>query len=334
VDRLTLADLAAAWSDVEAMVDRTPEADRWCSGPDWILPAHDAFAPGSEPLLVREGEALACLARYEGPDGMVVIGGLEPLWGFACPLLGPDPATTAALVRRLLAADRDWDVAALGGLPPDRALLRAVGAQLIPLGRVGLAEGIVRQVAHLDADGDGEGGLEGFWSRRSARFRRNLRRAHRAAADAGLVVVDASDEPGLLARLQRIEAGSWKGMAGDGLASPTMAAFYRHQLERLRARQRVRALVATRDGADVGFIVGGRRGNAYRGLQLSYTESVRDLSVGHLLQAHEVQRLAAEGVRTYDLGMDLPYKRSWADRAVPSVTLVVHRASVAGRSLR
>ena len=332
MNRLTLADLAAAWADVEAMVDRTPGADRWCSGPDWILSAHRAFGAESEPLLVQEGDALACLARYQGPGGLVVIGGLEPLWGFACPLLGPAPATTAALVRRALAADRDWDVAALGGLPTDRALLRSVAAQLVPLGRVGVAEGIVRQVADLDPEGDA--GLERFWSRRSARFRRNLRRACRSAADAGLVIVDASTEPDLLARLQRIEAGSWKGMAGDGLASPTMAAFYRHQLERLRERQRVRALIATRDGVDVGFIVGGRRGNGYRGLQLSYAESVRDLSVGHLLQAREVERLTAEGVRSYDLGMDLPYKRSWADRAVPSATLVVHRASVVGRSLR
>ena len=44
-----------------------------------------------------------------------------------------------------------------------------------------------------------------------------------------------------------------------------------------------------------------------------------------LLQAAELERLAAEGVRTYDLGMDLGYKRSWADRAVPTVALVLRR---------
>ena len=327
MDRLTLADLDAGSTEVEALVDRTPGADRWCSGPDWTLPAHLAFAPGSHPILLREEHALACLARYR-EGGMNVVGGLEPLWGFACPLLGPDPAAGAGLVRHALAGDRTWDVIALGGMPLNRAVIETVAGQLAPLGQIGLAEGIVRQVADLGAD------LEGFWARRSSRFRRNLRRAQRLATDAGLEFVDVSADPDLHARLLRIEGDSWKGRAGDGLASPTMASFYRLQLDRLRRQGRVRAFVATLDSRDVGFIVGGCRDGRYRGLQLSYTESVRDLSVGHLLQAREVERLVAEGVHTYDLGMDLPYKRSWADRAVPSATLVVRRGSGLRRSLR
>jgi CelD/BcsL family acetyltransferase involved in cellulose biosynthesis len=310
------------------LVDRTPGADRWCSTLDWVLPAHRAFAPEAEPLVLRHDDTLALLARYRLPDERAVVAGLEPLWGFACPLLGPRPATGARRLAHALQARPDWAVAVLAGLPPDRDVLGAVGSELAALGRVGVGEGIVRQVADLGGD------LAGYWARRSSRFRRNLRRARQAAAARGLTIEDASDQADLHQRVLRIEARSWKGRAGEGLASPAMAEFYRCQLDRLAHQGRVRALVARLDGRDVGFIVGGRRARLYRGLQLSYAEEVRDLSVGHLLQAAELERLADEGVDTYDLGMDLGYKRAWADRAVASVTLVVHRPTLGSAPLR
>jgi CelD/BcsL family acetyltransferase involved in cellulose biosynthesis len=319
VERLSLADLDAATSDVEDLVDRTPGADPWCSTPDWVLPAHRAFAPDAEPVVLAGPQTMALLARYRTADGLAVIGGLEPLWGFACPLLGPDPAATARAAARYLAADPGWDLVVLPGLPHDAAVVRAVGGELCRLGPVRAARGITRQVADVAGD------LDAFWSRRSARFRRNLRRARRQAEDAGLHIEDAGAGGDLIERLLAIERRSWKGRTGDGLLAPSMARFYRDQADRLARRGRLRASVARLDGRDVGFIVGGRRHRRYRGLQLSFAEEVRHLSVGHLLQADAVQRLAAEGVTTYDLGMDLGYKRRWADRAVSSVTLAVNR---------
>jgi CelD/BcsL family acetyltransferase involved in cellulose biosynthesis len=328
VDQVSLAEVDARSDEVEDLVDRTPGADRWCSAPDWVLPAHQAFAPGTEPLVLAGRGSMACLARYETADGVPLLAGLEPLWGFACPLLGPDPGRSAAQLAAALARDPDWHAVALGGLPPDRAVLRAIADGLRTLGPARLGEGIVRQVADLDAD------VEGFWARRGSYLRRNVRRARRHAERVGLEVCDVSDQPDLHDRVVRIEQRSWKGRTGDGLASPEMAEFYRLQLGRLRRHGRVRALVARLDGVDVGFIVGGCRAGTYRGLQLSYAEEVRHLSVGHLLQAAELDRLAAEGVGTYDLGMDLDYKRAWADRAVASLTLLVVRGSDAGGRLR
>lgn len=328
MDRLSLAELDALSVEVESLVDRTPGADPWCSGPDWVVPAHHAFAPSSEPVLLWDGRSLAALARYETADGVPVLAGLEPLWGFACPLLGPDPAGSAARLADALAGDPGWATLVLSGLPADRERIRVIAGPLSRLGPIRIGSGIVRRVADLDAD------PEAFWARRGSRFRRNLRRARRQADDAGLAIVDASDDPALHDRALRIEARSWKGRAGDGLASPEMAEFYGLQLDRLSRRGRVRALVARLDGVDVGFIVGGRRRDGYRGLQLSYAQGVRDLSVGHLLQAAELERLAAEGVRTYDLGMDMAYKRSWADRGVASVMLLVQRGSESSVTLR
>jgi Acetyltransferase (GNAT) domain len=75
----------------------------------------------------------------------------------------------------------------------------------------------------------------------------------------------------------------------------------------------IRLSVARLDGADVGFILGGVIDGRYRGLQLSFAQSVRALSIGNLLQLHEIRSLCSEGVHTYDLGMDMEYKRAWSD---------------------
>ena len=63
----------------------------------------------------------------------------------------------------------------------------------------------------------------------------------------------------------------------------------------------------------------------YRGLQLGYDERYAGFSLGNVLQLQQMTALAAEGVRTYDLGMDMPYKLHWADRAFTTRTLVVRR---------
>lgn len=320
VDRLPPADLDGHAEEIEALVEQTPGADRWCSTLDWVLPAHLAFAPHAEPLLLHDVATVALLARYESVDGVPLIAGLEPLWGFACPLLGPQPGPSSRRLASALASDPDWEVLVLTGVSPQPEVLRPVMQALAALGPVRLMEGITRQVADLSD------GLASYWERRGSRFRRNVRRAQREAERRGLRIEDAAPDADLHHRLVRIEERSWKGRAGDGLVSPTMSEFYRLQVDRLGRQGRIRALVAVLDGQDVGFILGGRRHTLYRGLQLSFAEEVRALSVGHLLQAAELERLAGTGVTTYDLGMDLDYKRSWADRAVTTVTVVVRRA--------
>ncbi|MEZ5227644.1 MAG: GNAT family N-acetyltransferase [Acidimicrobiales bacterium] len=85
------------------------------------------------------------------------------------------------------------------------------------------------------------------------------------------------------------------------------------------------AVVATMHGSDVGYILGGVRDHRYRGLQLSYAAEAGSLSLGHLLQRHELHRMAADGVATYDMGMDMAYKQRMADRSMTSVMLVVRR---------
>ena len=170
-------------------------------------------------------------------------------------------------------------------------------------------------------------GGEHWLQRRSSRFRRNLRRAERTAANEGVEYLDISSDPGVFARLLQIESASWKGIEGSGITAPDMAQMYEHLTNRLAANSRLRATVATRAGEDIGFILGGVRGSTYRGLQLSYTEAAAALSIGHLLQWHQLRTLAvSDTIAWYDLGMSIGYKAQWSDKRVPSPLLIVNKS--------
>lgn len=325
--RLSLTELEQEWSQFESVLDQTTGIDHWCSGLDWVLPVHQGFGAAAEPLVFAsdtpEWPGYALLARYRLDDGRTMVAGLEPLWGFASPLVSAHVEELAAEVADELAS-WSWDHLVLPGLPAltdGHSFTARVAGPLTSLGRVGLADGIVRQVADL-ADG-----YEPWLARRSSRFRRNLHQSARRAGEAGLCFVDVSAEADVFARLAAIEHRSWKGREESGITGPEMAATYRTMINRLQPRGRLRAVVARLDATDVGYILGGVRAGIYRGLQLSYVQSAAGLSVGHLLQHHQLRVLCANGEATvYDLGMDLEYKQRWADRPVPTFTLVVERS--------
>ncbi len=314
--------MSARWRELEALVDATPGADPWCSGPDWVVPVHDAFAADSEPLVITGAAGAALLARYRSDGGAVYLAGLEPLWGFACPLLGPEPAAVAAMTVEALSAIRGWRVLVLTGLPESRSFLTAISTELAGLGPVRGHLGIERQVADLT------GGFDPWFGRRSARFRKTMRAIEREASAVGITLTDISRDADVFERCLRIEHRSWKGQVGDGITTGAMHHFYRELVARLGQRGRLEATIASVDGRDVGYILGGIRAGRYRGLQLSYTEDAAELSVSHLLQLHTVRGLTERGgIDVYDMGMDMAYKQRWADRAERSITLVVERTS-------
>ncbi|MGI9599074.1 MAG: GNAT family N-acetyltransferase, partial [Acidimicrobiales bacterium] len=269
-------------------------------------------------------------------------GGIEPLWGFGTPIIGPDPQRVATDLAAVLAERSDWTTIFLSGMPlsphrsvpsdetapesagrtakPDPTVTLGIAFALSSLGQVGFAEGITRQIADI---GDG---YEQWLARRPSRFRRNLRQAGGKAEEAGVTIENASSDPALFDRLMAIENRSWKGREGSGITSVEMSAMYRMMIARLGDRGRLHAHVAGIEGRDVGYILGGVRGRRYRGLQISYVDEARKLSIGNLLQDHQLRLLGSENLAdVYDLGMDFDYKRRWADRAETSLTIVVTR---------
>jgi hypothetical protein len=247
---------------------------------------------------------------------------LEPMWLFGAPIVGVDPVSAAAQTVAELAATRSERSIYLGGYVEDspwwQALIHAFGAKYQLFG------GEERERCRASF----EGGVDGYLSRRTRVFRRNLRQGERRGANAGVSfeVIDQQTPAATLARLHRIEQQSWKGLDGSGIEGPDMELLYACLVPRLHAQNALRACVAIDgDGHDVGFIFGGVRNGTYRGLQLSFTESARALSVGNMLQWHEIQRLCNEDLHTYDIGMDMEYKRLWTENLFTTRLLIAQR---------
>lgn len=326
---LALVETSAA--EIESQVSQSDDCDQWCSAPDWVLPAHRAFAPESEPIVIKGSGGFALLASYQlqpehedDPSNDIqtasstVIAGLEPMWGFACPIVGAEAAHTTRELLEVLHNEGNCERLLLPGFSPESSRIHEVGRTLAEAGRVTANHGISHQQASLPATAIG---LQTWMERRTPSFRRNLRNAQRRATRAGLEIEQLPNREADFARLTAIECQSWKGQEGDGILSPHMAAFYAEMTQRLASQGRLRTLIARLDGHDVGFILGGVREQLYRGLQLSFAAAVGSLSVGHLLQLRQLELLAEEGVLIYDLGMEMDYKSRWADKTRPSVVL-------------
>ena len=320
MERLTIDDLQAAAAEWDAQVEKSAGIDHWCSATDWVLPLFETW--GQPPAVVLRDRNLgwAAFGWVDLSDGRALVG-LDPVWGFAAPMVGPDAGSLAEAVAATLDDVMEWDAIFLSGLvrggPMDRGVVAAFGRRH----RLLAGADSPRCVADL-ADG-----ADAWWGRRSERFRRNVRRARAAASTAGLslVVVDDDCPDAVMDRMGAVESTSWKGMEGSGIVEERMGSAYRRIARRLGAGGRMRACIAVLDGTDVGYVLGGVRGDTYRGLQISYAATLGHLSIGHLLQDHEVQRVAKEGITRYDLGMDLEYKRRWADSTEVTRTLVAVR---------
>src|SRR5690606_24575420 len=95
---------------------------------------------------------------------------------------------------------------------------------------------------------------------------------------------------------------------------------------RLVRRGCQRTIFAMHEGRDVGYVFGGVMGTSYRGLQFSYDQDYEQLSIGSLLQYHQITELCAQGCTSYDLGTDLAYKRRWSDGVMETLLLIVGQA--------
>jgi len=119
-------DLAAAWDDA---VDRTHGIDAFCSSTDWSFAAAGCMDPDLQPVVAGDGDGFCGLSGGALADGTRVLLGLDPVWGFASPVVGEPDAAAAAVVALL--ASQPWDAAVLTGqdrhLPVTRAVVQALG---------------------------------------------------------------------------------------------------------------------------------------------------------------------------------------------------------------
>ena len=311
----TLKQEQSSWDD---MVETTAGIDHWSTGSDWAFSTHETWGTGPEVILNDSDLGWAGFGRLSS-DGADCLIGLDPVWAYACPFVGPDARALVKKAADDLALIPGWDVLFLTGLIPDGPMFDAV------VGGFGRRHQLFRGPDATRCVIDLSNGLDQWWNGQSEKFRRNIRRASRLAEGRVFIEICDNTEPSLLIeRLLAIENQSWKGLEGSGIVEPSSTEGYRRIVDRLTPG-RVRAAVAVSDGVDVGYILGGVRDSTYRGLQLSYIEQYAHLSIGHLLQHHELNRIAAQGLTKYDLGMEMEYKARWTSHTESTATVVVRR---------
>jgi len=308
----------------DQVVAASPHVDRFCSSSPWLIAAKQAFFPESTPLILRGQHGWVPLMHQQGPNGLTLLP-LEAVWGMACPLVGPDPEQLLWELENYLAASAlPWDALYLCGLDPLGPTLSMAKRRFGKRHRLGLGGVTRRRQASL------EGGFEGFMARRSANFRAGLRRAIRRAELSGISYEDhapigADQLAPLMDRVMTVEEASWKGREELGIDGGSMRSFYEHMTAMLADTGALRLSFVRREDRDIAYVFGGVLGSDYRGLQISFEDEGANLSPGNLAQAHMIDILSREGVRLYDLGMSMPYKRRWAELERNSVMLAALR---------
>ena len=318
MDAVEILDLEAAPAALDEAASATPGIATYCSASDWTLSAIAHLHAGRTPVVYRRDDAWVALSHGVHDDVGPYLQPLEADWGFASPLLGPDPRFAVELLGEVLRGAREWRVALLTGLPVGVA--SQVCTAMDRNNRVVMREGIRCQVARIDD------GTEGFLARRSAKHRANLRRDRRRAMEQGVYfeLVEGGDADALLARILAVERRSWKFRAGQSvLQSPRYRAFYGGVIARALKRGALRVVFARRHETDLAYVFGGIIEDRYRGFQLGYDDDEATLGLGNQVQFAMIEHLAAEGVRSYDLGMEMAYKARWADELLRLYTVVI-----------
>ncbi len=308
----------------DAAVEQSHCIDAFCSRSAWQLCFHDAFAPERPLYLLREAGAMVLLAERTLEPGLTMLEPLENMWGFTSPLAGDDAA--ALLADWLCENQRPL---LLQGLPRHEGILSPLLEALEGHYGIRVLRPTTRFVASLD------GGIDGWQSRRSASFRRNLRAEQRRVARAGiefdwLEVGTDDDLDALYRRVLSVERRSRKYATGASAASDPMRSFYAALWPRLAAARQLRLLFAQRDGETLGYLHGAVVGRHFRGLQFSFDQQLSGLGLGNALQYEALGVLCREGVRSYDLGSYSDYKGRWAEPGLMTLGLFLQPRSAAG----
>ncbi len=324
IEHLSIEMFQTDIDDFEQSVVTMPDISTVCTASDWQIAAYERLQDAREPRIYRRDTTwlLWCM----GPVHRFrrVLQPFEMSWAFGTPLVGESIEACVQLSLEVLLRDRpSWEMAVFSGLPEGGALAaelrRTLGAHFYSESIAG---------SHCD-QALLHDGLEAWLERRSRNFRVGLRKSERAAQEQGISFewIDGEcDGAALLERILRIEQRSWKGEAGKSIyRSPAYKGFYETLCGRLGKRGLLRTIFAQRNEQDIAYAFGGVVGSVYRGFQISYNDEFAAIGLGNLLQWQQMQKLAQEGITLYDLGMEMAYKKRWADRLQRFQTLIFTR---------
>jgi len=298
-------------------VQAEDQGDPFCSRTEWQLSFHETFPPRRPLHVATHDQSVLAFALRDHGDVTVY----EPIdcnWLFGSPLLGPD---AVPMLAELLASHPERP-AIVSALPSGGARLHELVQTFA--GRYELL--VVAEETACTASL--EGGLDGYLSRRSAKWRRGIRSAARRVAKAGVTFErhaprSPQDVDPVYERVLAVEATSWKGIGRCGMAEPPSCHFYRAMLRRMAASGGGRVVFARHDGEDIGFVLGCVGSGVYRGQQFSFAEPWRRASLGNVLQLEQLSWLCEEGVARYDMGPLMDYKPHWTESRLPFLAIAL-----------
>ncbi len=279
-------------------------ADPFCSGPQWQLSCQETFAPWRRIYLKSAANSLLALSEMRDDQGNGILMPLDSDWLFGTTLLGPEsPDLLGEALAELRQQYNPCLLAVYLSGMEENAGFAAFARRFRKNCLFHLHNESVQCMASL------AGGLDGFFSRRSAHHRAKIRRAWRKARSEGMVFERFNPENPALAlqlyqRMLAVEERSWKGLSHCGMTEPAPRQFYANLLRRTSQTGMARVIIASRDGRDIGFIFGSVGGATYRGQQFEM-----------------IEWLCEEGLERYDLGPcsgpGMQYKCHWIDHVRP-----------------
>lgn len=311
----TIADIETEFDSLVDEVAPRQGIDPICSRSEWIIPVAAAFAADAEPRVFTGRSGHLALLEHVTPNGPL-LSGFDAVWGFATPLVGREPGPLVDDVAALLTS-LDYYALSLSGIDATGPLF----AELQRLKPAGFTDTANRCVADIG------GGFDTWLGGRSSRFRRSLNAAANRADSRGITIeclrpTTGPETASAIERVLSVEALSWKTDADSGLIDTNLGFFTQAMSRRFAATGGLRVLFAQLDGNEIGYVIGARVGDRYRGFQHSFDKRLPELSIGKLMQFHNFAVLADEGVKTYDMGMHMTYKESYADRVESTITLI------------
>lgn len=299
---------------------RTNQADPFCCTPCWQLSFHYAFSPKRRLYFKEVERSVVAFAEKVFSPADVVLTPLEPLWNFGTPLLGEH--AVAMLGEMLPSIERHYENRTprilLSGVRPKGRVAARILARFQTRFDIFVHDCGIQCAASLT------GGFDGFLSRRSGSFRKNMRKEQARAAEAGIrferrAPTSREECEQVFARMHAVELVSWKGLGQCGIDQEPATTFYRLLLLGLAETSDARVILARHEGRDIGYVFGGLVGKVYRGQQFSYDDKWKHHGVGNLLQYEQIRWLCEEGARRYDmgplLGRRMEYKRRWTEKA-------------------
>jgi len=305
----------------DALAVKAKAPDPQSGGSAWQIAALAcSHRAGAQIVLRQTSDSQIAFALTRTPRGCR-LGPLEAEWFFGSPLLGPDALAILGETVRELRAELQAEKIGIvvPGLNP-----RGLNARQIK----GAFPDALTHAQDAHAAASLAGGIDGWLSRRSSNFRRNLKRARLGAQSEGIVFERA--QPSSLAeadkvyeRMLGVERKSWKGPVRKGLLQ--LSTFYRTVLRAYAERNCARVVIARHGSDDVGFCFGGASGGHYRGQQTSYRDDMSGLSIGTLMHFETACWLAEEGAKVQHFGpiqRTTSYKHSFCEIELPSLIRV------------